>query len=99
MIVVNVPFSNHSGLKPRPALVIGSEDFHKKLPDIIVCPVSSQPRYYNNPGKGDTPLLHWKKPGLLHPSTVRISKILSLDKKIIKSVLGSLSKQDLARVT
>ena len=98
LVIVNVPFSNHSGTKPRPALVISVEAFHRKLPDIIVCPVSSQPRYYRRPGKGDIPLGQWRQPGLRHPSTVRISKILSVDKQIIKGVLGSLSRQDFARV-
>jgi|GEM_PF-2522583 len=46
VIVVNVPFSNHTGIKPRPALVISTDAFHRDLPDLIVCPISSQPRYY-----------------------------------------------------
>jgi mRNA-degrading endonuclease toxin of MazEF toxin-antitoxin module len=33
-----------------------------------------------------------------HPSTVRISKILAVDKAIIKRPLGTLSAPDLARV-
>jgi mRNA-degrading endonuclease toxin of MazEF toxin-antitoxin module len=28
VIVVNVPFSNHTGIKPRPALVISTDAFH-----------------------------------------------------------------------
>jgi mRNA-degrading endonuclease toxin of MazEF toxin-antitoxin module len=99
IIIVHVPFSNHSGLKPRPALVVSIEEFHRKLSDIIICPVSSQPRYYQNPGKGDVPLLDWQKPGLRYPSTVRISRILSVDKQIIKGVLGIVSQRDYARVT
>ena len=46
VVVVNVPFSNHSGSKPRPALIISTEPFHRTLLDVIVCPVSSQPRFY-----------------------------------------------------
>jgi mRNA-degrading endonuclease toxin of MazEF toxin-antitoxin module len=56
VIVVNVPFSNHTGIKPRPALVISTDAFHRDLPDLIVCPISSQPRYYQRPGSGDCPL-------------------------------------------
>ena len=43
VVVVSVPFSNHSGVKPRPALVISAAPFHRDLPDLIVCPISSQP--------------------------------------------------------
>ena len=80
VIVVNVPFSNHSGVKPRPVLVVSPVAFHRRLPDVIVCPISSQPRYYRRPGPGDHPLAAWQTVGLRHPSTVRVSKLLAVDK-------------------
>lgn len=98
VVVVNVPFSNHSGSKPRPALVISTEAFHRTLLDVIVCPISSRPRYYQRPGPGDRPLHHWKAVGLRHPSTVRISNLLAVDKKIIMRSLGRLPKADLEHV-
>ena len=64
VIVVNVPFSNHTGIKPRPALVVTTDSFHRDLPDLIVCPISSQPRYYQRPGAGDCPLQQWRVVGL-----------------------------------
>jgi hypothetical protein len=36
---------------------------------------------------------------LRHPSTARLSKLLSVEKKLIKRVLGTLHPEDLARVT
>jgi len=98
VVVVNVPFSDHSGIKPRPALVISAEAFHRDLPDVIVCPISSQPRFYRRPGPGDCPLREWRTVGLRHTSTVRISKLLAVDKQIIKRNLGPLSPEDLTRV-
>jgi len=98
VIVVNVPFSNHSGIKPRPALVIFTDAFHRDLPDLIVCPISSQPRYHQRPGPGDCPLRSWRAVGLRHPSTVRISKLLAVDREIIKRILGVVSAQDLNQV-
>lgn len=98
IVVVNVPFSNHSGSKPRPALVISTEAFHRTLLDVIVCPISSRPRYYQRPGPGDQPLRHWKDVGLRYPSTVRVSNILAVDKTIIKRSLGRLLKDDLEQV-
>jgi mRNA-degrading endonuclease toxin of MazEF toxin-antitoxin module len=97
-VVVNVPFSDHAGLKPRPALVVSPLTFHRRLPDLIVCPISSQPRYYRRPGAGDCPLQDWHDVGLRHPSTVRVSKVLSVDKQIIKRTLGRVSQSDLQRV-
>ena len=95
VVVVNLPFSNHSGMKPRPALVVSAEPFHRGLPDVIVCPISSRPRYYDRPGPGDCPLRNWRTAGLRHPSTVRISKLLTVDKQIMRRILGSISERDL----
>lgn len=98
VVVVNVPFSNGTGAKPRPALVISDPSFHGTLPDVIVCPVSSQPRYYTRPGPGDCPIRAWQALKLRYASTVRVSKILSVDKKIITKKLGILAQPDMAEV-
>lgn len=98
VVVVEVPFSDLSGTKRRPALVVSSERFHRAFSDVIVCPISSQPRYYRNPGPGDCPLRKWRMARLRHPSTVRISKIVAVDKGILGRVLGRIAKEDLPRV-
>jgi mRNA-degrading endonuclease toxin of MazEF toxin-antitoxin module len=98
VVVVNVVFTGQGGSKPRPALVVSTERFHKKIPDLVVCPISSQPRFFSKPGAGDQPLKHWKAAGLRHPSTVRISNIVAIEKKIIKRVLGPVHADDLAAV-
>ena len=98
VVVVEVPFSDLSGTKRRPALVVSAEKFHRALPDLIVCPISSQARVYQKPGVGDCPLGDWRRAGLRHPSTVRISKLLAVEKQIVKKALGALAPDDLARV-
>lgn len=99
VIVVEVPFSDLSGAKRRPALIVSADRFHRALPDIIVCPISSQARYHRRPGPGDCPLDGWSRVGLRHPSTVRVSKLLAIDKQIVKRSLGVLPPADLARVS
>ena len=96
--VVEVAFSDGSGSKPRPVLVVSAGTFHRSLPDIIVCPISSQPRFYRRPGPGDRPLRSWRVVGLRHPSTVRVSKLLAVDKEIVMRVIGDLPRDDLAGV-
>lgn len=98
VVVVNVPYSDGSGVKPRPALVVSPDGFHGRLPDIIICPISSQPRYHDRPGPGDHPLRKWRKAKLRHRSTVRVSKVLSVDKRLIKAILGAVAAEDLAAV-
>jgi mRNA interferase MazF len=98
VVVVEVPFADLSGTKRRPALVVSAEKFHRVLPDLIVCPISSQARFYRRPGPGDCPLSDWRRAGLRHPSTVRISKLLAIEKQIVRKALGVLPPDDLARV-
>lgn len=98
VIVVEVAFSDLSGSKRRPALVVSDEGFHRTLPDLIVCPISSQPRYFQKPGPGDCPVGGWRTAGLRRPSTVRISKLLAIDKDIVRRTLGVLPAQDLTVV-
>ena len=98
VVVVNVPFTGQAGSKARPALVASAEAFHQALPDLIVCPISSQPRRYRKPGPGDHPLKQWRAVGLRHPSTARISNLLAIEKKLIKRVLGTLHPDDLRQV-
>jgi mRNA-degrading endonuclease toxin of MazEF toxin-antitoxin module len=96
VVVVNVRFTSQTGAKPRPALGVSTDSLHRKLPDLIVCPISSQPRYFQRPGPGDYPLKDWRAVGLKHPSTVRISNILAVEKRIINRVLGVLTAEDVS---
>jgi mRNA interferase MazF len=98
VVVVTVSFSDRSGTKRRPALVVSTDRFHRKLADVVLCPISSQPRYYEHPGTGDRPMSGWSEAGLRHASTVRISNIVAVDKRIVSRVIGRLSSRDLEGV-
>ena len=99
VVVVEVPYSDVSGTKRRPALVVSAEAFHRNLADVLVCPISSQPRYHRTPGTGDCPLRDWRLAGLRHPSTVRVSKLLAVDKQIVRKAIGTVAPDDLSIVT
>ena len=94
VVVVDVPFSTQEGTKRRPAVIVSADRFHRSLPDVIVCPISSQARFHERPGPGDCPLQRWRSVGLRHPSTVRVANILAVDKRLIKRALGSLATED-----
>ena len=94
-MVVSVPFSNQAGAKLRPAVVVSPEAFHRRLRDVIVCPVISQSRHFEKPGPGDRPLSKWKAAGLRYPSTARVSKIVAIEKSLIRRSLGKLAPDDL----
>jgi mRNA-degrading endonuclease toxin of MazEF toxin-antitoxin module len=95
VVVVTVPFSSQEGVKLRPAVVVSAETFHRRLRDVILCPISSQTRYFEKPGPGDRPLSKWKAAGLRFPSTARVSNILAVDKSLVRRILGRLALEDL----
>lgn len=96
--MATVSFTDQSGAKRRPALVISDERFHAQVPDVLVCPVSSQPRFFSHPGPGDVPLTEWKAVGLRYPSTVRVGKLLAVDKGGLTRELGRVSEDTLRAV-
>jgi Growth inhibitor len=98
VVVVTVPFTGQGGAKLRPAVVVSPEKFHRRLGDVIVCPISSQPRYFERPGPGDRPLSKWAAVGLRFPSTARVSNILAVDKSLVRRILGRLSPEDLRSI-
>ena len=79
-------------------MIVSANEFHRNLPDLVVCPISSQPRYFTRPGPGDCPMKAWRDVGLRHPSTLRVSKLLAIDKRIVRRALGTASNEDLARI-
>ncbi len=95
VVVVTVPFTGQGGAKLRPAVIISAEKLHRRLRDLVVCPISSQSRYFEKPGPGDRPLSKWQSAGLRFPSTARVSNILAVDKSLVRRILGRLSKEDL----
>ncbi len=98
VIVVNVPFTGQTRSKPRPAVIVSAATFHRTLPNVIICPISSQPRYYAAPGLRDHPLKHWSKIGLRYPRTVRLSNLMAVDKTLIKGPLATMPTEDLERI-
>jgi len=94
IVLVPFPFSDLSGAKLRPALIISNHDANKKE-DRICALVTSQP---NEEGiqlsdlsfsEGKLPFTSWVKPG----------RLFTIDQKIIKKKLGRLSKKTTSEIT
>jgi mRNA interferase MazF len=98
VVVVEIPSSDGSEIKRRPAVVLSEADFHRSLPDVIVCQLTSNPVRYRRRAMEDFPLKDWRSCGRRHPSTVRVSRILSVHKRLVGRSNRVLSRRDLARV-
>ena len=90
IVLLLFPFTDATGAKRRPALVIldtGDED-------IIVFRVTSQGAQTSF----DVELVEWRQAGLELPSVVRVHKVATLEKRLVERRLGTLIPSDWAQV-
>ena len=90
VVLLEFPFTDTSGSKRRPALVLldtGDDD-------IVVARVTSQ----LSATPQDVVLDEWQQAGLLLPSVVRLHKVATLQRRLVDKKLGRLTPGDWSRV-
>jgi mRNA interferase MazF len=86
IVVVDFPATSGAPGKVRPSLVV----FDAGDADIIIARLTSRsPR-----GAHDVVLSDWTTAGLRIPTIVRLDKLLTTEKSLVKSVMGNLSAKD-----
>lgn len=83
------PFTSGQSAKARPVLILMDLG-----PDCLVCRITSVPHR----GFLDLPLTHWQEAGLEKPSTIRLSRLVTVEKQILKLHIGRLAADDLIHV-
>ncbi len=86
LVLLPYPFSNLQERKVRPALVVSNDNFNRMCPDCIAVPLTSAPKE-----EGFSFLLEQKdlKSGkLVKSSRVRIDKIFSVEKRLVRMKIG-----------
>ena len=83
------PFTSGQGAKARPVLVLLDLG-----PDCLVCRITSVPHR----GFLDLPVTNWREAGLEKPSTIRLSRLVTVEKPILRLCIGRLDREDLDRV-
>ncbi len=94
IVVLPFPYTNQSGSKRRPALILSTDDYSSRRADIIVAPITSN---LATKQPDDTPLSDWAAAGLLKPSVVK-SILGTVHQSLVVRVLGTLSAADLNKV-
>jgi len=90
VVLVKVIFSEGSGVKKRPALIISSEYYHNHRQEIIIAAITSN---IDRLLAGDTKIEDWQKAGLKYSSLATgIIQTIKID--IIERKLGNISKRD-----
>lgn len=94
VVLLDLPFSDLTGFKRRPALVISNEKYLGSTLDLIICAVTSNLKAVRFPGS--TQVLEWQEAGLLRPSVIT-AQIFTLDQGLVLRRLGRLTAEDLNR--
>lgn len=82
IVLSRFPFTDLSGAKRRPALVVSRDN--DRRPDLVVCFITSIPRA----GPDMAPLAATAGTGLKVASVVRFDKVATLDRSVIAGKLG-----------
>ena len=91
IVLVPFPFTDQSAVKKRPAVIVSSDTYNSKRPDIIIMAVTSQMQsasYF-----GDIIVNNWQNAGLLKPSVIK-PIFTTVEKKLIIKKLGALDNED-----
>ncbi|MBX7233664.1 MAG: type II toxin-antitoxin system PemK/MazF family toxin [Caldilineales bacterium] len=93
ILLVPFPFTDQSGIKQRPAVVLSGVEYNREHPDIILAPLSSQIAARPD----ETAIADWRSAGLLKPSVVK-PVLSSFDTSLVRKKLGTLAPNDLNTV-
>lgn len=94
IVLVDFGFSEGTGSKKRPALIISSDNYHKGRQEVIVVAITGNIKRVLF---GDTKIDKWKEAGLIYPSLVT-GIIRTIKDSMIIRKLGTLSQQDFQKV-
>jgi len=95
VVLVPVGFTNQSGTKRRPAVIVSSDQYSAQSPDVMIASITGNLLAVRHPG--DHLLTHWQEAGLLRPSLVQ-TKIATVETSIVERRLGRLSPHDLSEL-
>ena len=91
LVLVPFPFTDQSGIKKRPAIIVSSVAYNAVRPDLILMAVTSQVRPVA--GFGEVEISDWHKAGLLKPSVIK-PVMATVEKRLIIRQLGRLEPID-----
>ena len=92
--LVGFIFSDESGTKLRPAVVVSTRDDQRTRQEVVTAAVTSN---LNRRLFGDHRLADWREAGLLFPSVVT-GIYRTIKRSMIERKLGALSERDIAGI-
>lgn len=98
VVLVDFPFTDWSDVKQRPAIIISPEWYNSTHPDVIVCAITS--RMPELPAEEEYLLskAEQRTANLPKPSLVKLTKILTIEQRLVIKQLGQLNQTSTKRL-
>ena len=92
VVLVPFPFTDQSGTKKRPAVVVSSSGYNANRRDLVIMAITSQVR--TPPGFGEATVADWQAAGLIKPSVLK-PVFTTIEQGLVVRTMGALSGNDL----
>jgi len=92
IVLVRFPFTDQSGAKQRPAVVVSSAAYNEARRDVVIMAVTSQIK--SSGTFGEVIIEDWQAGSLLKPSAIK-PVFATIEQTLILKRLGRLSARDL----
>jgi mRNA interferase MazF len=90
-VLVPLPFTDQSGAKKRPAVVISGKGYNAARRDVLIMAITSQVR--SPLGFGEALVNDWQAAGLLKPSVLK-PVLTTIEQSLVVRSMGNLSPAD-----
>jgi mRNA interferase MazF len=94
VVLINFIYSDESGVKLRPAVIVSSNGYHQGRKEAVIAAITSQ---IDRLFVGDYLVGDWKKAGLLFPS-VATGIIRTIKQEMVSRKLGSMPVTDMQAI-
>jgi len=91
VVLVPFPFTDQSGTKKRPAVVVSSHSYNASRRDIVIMAITSQVR--TSLGFGEAMVADWQGAGLVKTSVLK-PVFTTIEQALVLRILGHLSPAD-----
>jgi mRNA interferase MazF len=98
VVIVDFPFSDRTGSKVRPALVVQADALNGRIADTIIALISSTHRTSPTQLLIDISTPEGRLSGLRQNSSVQGQNLLTIDQQLILRVIGRLPAATMAKV-
>ncbi len=94
VVLVSFVFTDETGVRQRPAVIISSDAYHRGREEAIIAAITSRT---DRVLVGDHLIRHWREAGLLFPS-VATGIIRTIKQVMVARKLGTMPEDDLDEV-